>query len=542
MFSFSCNAKCFEKLSGKELDENYERFYSLDNKDSQDIFLQGLINIRDIQRRRARVQIGNKPKAYASEYHVYKGSVKEKVCLSAFTSVYGITPGRVRRVRDLGALGKSPKDKRGKNPSINKLGEDVQLAVRHHIESFPVKLSHYANREIKYLNSDLNLKIMFHLFTQRHPEMKISYSYYTRYFRENFSLRFGRPQVDVCSTCETLNNKIKDHNLNETARRVAAAELMVHKRRSKKFYSQLKKERESSSDSVLALSFDFMQNVQLPKTPVGEIFYYQQLTISVFCIHNITNNTAKMYIYHEGEAKKTANEVCSFLLDYVKDIPEYRKELHLYSDNCWGQNKNHTVVRMLLALTDIGRFSKIIHYFPIRGHSFLPCDRDFAMVKRKLRKCDRIFTIHQITELIITSSTSNKFTVKEVKTDEIINFTAWWPNFYKKNCISEGTISNSVPRNSKAHFNISTYSEFIYDTEKTGCVQVLEFIQGALNDTFKLQKTGRSLPVLPSTAAYVLGKVPIKSSKMEHISKCARFVSEEYQPFYAEILRWPTIS
>ncbi|KAI4455598.1 hypothetical protein MML48_9g00005383 [Holotrichia oblita] len=117
----SCNAKCFEKLPGKEFDENYERFYSLDNKDSQDMFLQGLINIRDIQRRRARVQIGNKPKAYASVYHVYKRSVKEKVCLSAFTLVYGITPGRVRRVRDLGALGKSPKDKRGKNPSINKL-------------------------------------------------------------------------------------------------------------------------------------------------------------------------------------------------------------------------------------------------------------------------------------------------------------------------------------------------------------------------------------------------------------------------------------
>ncbi|CAH1970996.1 unnamed protein product [Acanthoscelides obtectus] len=84
-----------------------------------------------------------------------------------------------------------------------------------------------------------------------------------------------------------------------------------------------------------------------------------------------------MYIYHEGQAKKTANEICSFLLDYLKDVPRNNiNEIQLYSDNCWGQNKNHTLVRMLLALTDSGQLSKIVHYFPIRGHSFLPFDRD----------------------------------------------------------------------------------------------------------------------------------------------------------------------
>ncbi|CAH1995956.1 unnamed protein product [Acanthoscelides obtectus] len=122
-----------------------------------------------------------------------------------------------------------------------------------------------------------------------------------------------------------------------------------------------------------------------------------------------------MYIYHERQAKKTANEVCSFLLDDLKDVPRNNiNEIHIYSDNCWGQNKNHTLVRMLLALADSGQFSKIVHYFPIRGHSFLPCDRDFAIVKRKLKKHDRISTVHQLAELIVMSSKSNKFTVKEV--------------------------------------------------------------------------------------------------------------------------------
>lgn len=41
-----------------------------------------------------------------------------------------------------------------------------------------------------------------------------------------------------------------------------------------------------------------------------------------------------MYTYHEGEAKKTANEICSFSLDYLKEISENIKEIHLFSDNC----------------------------------------------------------------------------------------------------------------------------------------------------------------------------------------------------------------
>lgn len=422
-------------MSHEEVQENFRRFYSLDNKDHQDVFLQGLINVKNVQRRRSRVQVGNKPKAHVFQYFVYKGSTKIEVCLTAFSSTYAVSLNRVRRLKDLAVLGKSPRDLRGQNSSVNKFGEHIQVAVRQHIESFPVKISHYANREIKYLSSELNLKIMYDLFKAKFPDLKLSYPYYTRYFRENFSLRFGRPQVDVCGTCETLNNKIKDQHLNETAKRTAVAELMVHKRRSKKFYTKLKDEINPStrSNSVLALAFDFMQNIQLPKTPVGEVFYYQQLTVSVFCIHNIKKNTARMYLYHEGEAKKTANEICSFLLDYLKEFSNKgMTELHLFSDNCWGQNKNHTLVRMLLALTDIAQFSKIIHYFPVRGHSFLPCDRDFAIIKRKLRKTDRIFTVHQLTELIVASSTTKKFSVREVTTSDVVNFKDWWPKFYKK--------------------------------------------------------------------------------------------------------------
>ncbi|KAG8272303.1 hypothetical protein J6590_043779 [Homalodisca vitripennis] len=48
--------------------------------------------------------------------------------------------------------------------------------------------------------------------------------------------------------------------------------------------------------------------------------------------------------------------------------------------------KNNTIVQALLALVDKNRLEKIEQYFPVRGHSFMPCDRDFAVIKRKRRK------------------------------------------------------------------------------------------------------------------------------------------------------------
>lgn len=63
-----------------------------------------------------------------------------------------------------------------------------------------------------------------------------------------------------------------------------------------------------------------MENIQIPKIPVYELFYLRQLTVSVFCVTNIKTNTSSVYIYHEGEGKKRPDEVCSMLYDCTFSI------------------------------------------------------------------------------------------------------------------------------------------------------------------------------------------------------------------------------
>ena len=62
-------------------------------------------------------------------------------------------------------------------------------------------------------------------------------------------------------------------------------------------------------------------------------------------------------MYHEGQAHKSPNEICTILLNYFEnDLPPTVKKLLLFSDGAAGQNKNNTVVRFLLCLCDNGRF------------------------------------------------------------------------------------------------------------------------------------------------------------------------------------------
>ncbi|KAF0750498.1 Uncharacterized protein FWK35_00014484 [Aphis craccivora] len=92
------------------------------------------------------------------------------------------------------------------------------------------------------------------------------------------------------------------------------------------------------------------------------------------------------------------------------------------NDRAAGQNKNHTVVRFFKSLCDRRKFETITHFFPVCGHSFLPCDRDFGSIKTLLRKTDRIYTPQQYAQLIIETIRCDRFSVHKVQTDEILSF------------------------------------------------------------------------------------------------------------------------
>jgi len=97
----------------------------------------------------------------------------------------------------------------------------------------------------------------------------------------------------------------------------------------------------------------------------------------------------------ENEASRGSNEISSAVLfNYLKNIVQESesfestiKTVHLVSDGCRGQNKNNIVVGMAVSWLAQAppNIDSIELLFPVRGHSFLPCDRLFGRIEKELK-------------------------------------------------------------------------------------------------------------------------------------------------------------
>lgn len=531
---------CFENLTQDDLAFCISKVNSFQTKNEQDIFLQQLIEKKAVKTHRPRKE-GAVPRDYAFRYFIVTKSKNKVVCKKAFISIFGITENRVRRLCDLLVRSETPQDKRGQHPKANTTRPEILKAIHDHIMDFPRKRTHYSGKDIEYLDARLDVKTMHDLLRRKNPDLKVTYAFYANYFKNTFSLRFGRPQVDTCITCEELEVKIKSPTLGHSAKMAAKAELAVHKRRAKKFHNKIAAVKKicQNRDDVAALTFDYMQNLPLPNIPIQEIFYLRQLWVNCFGIKNLKTNESVFYVYHEGVANKGANEVCSMIHHYLDNfLGENIQELHLFSDNCPGQNKNNTLIRFLLSLTDTKRFSKITHYFPIRGHSFLPNDQDFGVMKRKIKKCDRIYVPGEYYDIM--SKANPSFSVFLLSTREVMNFSKWWPTYYKRTCLSDESFGRHVPNKNKQSFSPSTYMSFEYDRNKKGVIVTKQFIDGLIRHTFNVVRNKAMEISLPDTQAYPLGHVSINPKKIENIKQVRNSILQQHMPFYEKIFRWPT--
>ena len=321
----------------------------------------------------------------------------ESVC-----SLYGISIARVHRIAQASSTSIcAPKDKRGKHatrPAV-KLA-DIKNQIREYIKSFPVMKSHYSrnkSQRCKYLSPLLSIAEMHRLYIDKYEpgaeKPSVKYSYYSKVFNSEFNLSFGHPKTDTCPTCEKFKIKL-DLQLDEASRCKVQKERKDHLHSAEQFYGSLRLNTGMAKrDShVLTLTFDFQQNLPLPHLPVGDSFYMQQLWMYVFGIHSCSDNRVAMYCWPEVVAKRGSDEVISCLDHFLSQVPASVTTLFLHSDGCPGQNKNSNVMHYLFTLVSTGRFSKITHIFPVRGHSFLPNDRDFGRTEMKKRKYERIYT------------------------------------------------------------------------------------------------------------------------------------------------------
>lgn len=95
------------------------------------------------------------------------------------------------------------------------------------------------------------------------------------------------------------------------------------------------------------------------------------------------------YTWSEEQAGKGSVGISSDLFTHLTETDfQGCSVLRLFSDGCVSQNKNNIVLRTLVHFleTHTTTIQKILLFFPVRGHSFLPADRVFGRAEKLLRK------------------------------------------------------------------------------------------------------------------------------------------------------------
>nr|XP_023012891.1 uncharacterized protein LOC111502940 [Leptinotarsa decemlineata] len=380
--------------------------------------------------------------------------------------------GKNVTVRDLSILVCLPKIHTN---TPNKLSQKTTELVNQHIASFKGRASHYslADSRKTYLPEDLNLKKMFGMFKQLHPDCStISYESYRTIFNGNFNISFGYPRTDTCSTCDQYLSKIKslEHELSSTnvadeqkrlktttEIRNSNTENMVHKARAQEFYNRKKRSKFASrkDKSQESICMDFGKKFPLPNISTNDVYYKRQLSIYLFNIHTLSTSESVFYVYPESIGKKGSDDICSLLFNFLYNQldPQVRK-LEIFCDSCGGQNKNYTVFRFL---HHVIQYQKRLDYvkvtFPIRRHSYMENDKNMGLINTKAR----VETLEEMCELLQSSRCKpSPFVVVKINEQNQTIFRQWSQQltalYQKKKCpfptrpIRELEITKEHPR------------------------------------------------------------------------------------------------
>lgn len=401
--------KCFQVISKDNAKKIIKGFNELSSYNEQSLYLTGLITLHNVKNRRPRK---NEHDAKLHEnVFTYKvricdnNLVKEiPVCYKAFLSLHGVSAKRIQNIqKSLKVTGKAPVDKRGTYDHKHcRTSPDVEANVFSHINSFKGRQSHYSLNKTRkiYLPESLNVKKMYELYLAgNHPH--VSYEYYRKIFVTKFNLGFGYPRSDTCSTCDRYQAEVKLINcklqkimiegeckvklLEELSK--LEIENQVHQKKAQTFYDKKKIAKLDSRKrrDKETVTMDFQKNMSLPNISTNDVYYRRQLSFYMFNIHILSTGDSVFYCYTEEMGSKGADEVTSMLnhfIFYVLD-PQVR-HLEIFCDSCSGQNKNYLVIKFCHYIVAIvKRLESIKITFPIRGHSYMECDRNMAVINQK---------------------------------------------------------------------------------------------------------------------------------------------------------------
>lgn len=410
-------------LTMRDLKYFHENFYSSHEKLKQDSLILKYTQTLHVKRRRPKNGSYSR-KQYQTKFFISNiEGILIPVCQVSFLNVLNIKRCRVQRVvENFMKSGQSPAENRGGDYKSSKY-KTKSLAVVAFLKTLKCEGSHYCRGSStrQYLSSELSINKLFKIYNnQALPNLQVKRTFFWKIFSTKFNLGFGHPVTDACSTCIQTSLKIKSEQ--DAAKKIKLmAEMQIHKLRAKAFFNLVKEKR----DDLITFCFDCEKNLPLPKIPDQSCYYSRQLYLYNFTItngcskDNLDKNSTYCYTWTEDEHKKGSNEIASALYHRLINTNFLdKKVVRLIADGCGGQNKNLTVLAACsfwLLQKAPENIESVELVFPVTGHSFIPPDRVFGNIEKKIKTFVNIVNPDEYRDII-----SEHGTVLRLGTDCVV--------------------------------------------------------------------------------------------------------------------------
>lgn len=158
-------------------------------------------------------------------------------------------------------------------------------------------------------------------------------------------------------------------------------------------------------DETRTICMDLQQILPCPKLNNQKAYYKKKISLYNFCVYDLNLKKANCFLWDETTAQKGSNEINSCLYKWFQENKDAGfRHLRIFADNCVGQNKNLYVVLNCMRLVQSGELDTVTIEFMVAGHSFLPCDRTFGNIEKKVKKRSIVNCPAEYAEIIRTST------------------------------------------------------------------------------------------------------------------------------------------
>lgn len=418
-----CIKECHKLISLEQREKIFQSYYKLASHDLQTAYLCGQIKLA----RKMKSTVQSESRTYTRIYYLpNEKGIDIPVCKEFFKKNFCVSDGRLTRALCRKEQGDTPsRDQRGKKTPYNKTSDAKVEAVTNFIDKFPRYQSHYSrkkNPNLCYLAPTLNLSIMYNLYKSE-SDNPVSLFVFRDIFRKKFNLSFHAPVSDSCRRCDEYEQKLKSE-LCETVLTNLKFEKDLHLRKAESARAGMTFDAELGKlpeNDVTVIAFDLMSTLPTPHLSTGVCYYKRQLWTYCLGIHNLSNNQAHMYVWHEAIASRGPQEIGSCLKHYIENYVKTSK-LVMYSDQCGGQNRNIklSLICNYVIQNKISNVKQIDHKFLVSGHSYLACDRDFGVIEKNKKNYNDIYIPGDWVKVISSSRKHNPFKIVEMKSENFI--------------------------------------------------------------------------------------------------------------------------